>query len=887
MIMRFILVVLLVFALCMPVVAKSQYGGLDSIKGKQTGFFHVEKIGKRWWCIDPSGSAFYAVGTDHVNYNVHWCEALGYAPYAVNIRKRYNNDESAWAKSSTDRLKDWGFNILGANNSPSTRDRGLAYMEFIGMGSAYSSKEYIVEKTTWTGFPDVFSPGFVTFCNETAQNACSKLKDSPWLFGWFLDNELEWFGKAYSPVGLANEAIMRPAQTYAKKALVDLLKQKYTDISAFNKSWGTSLASWDAALASLKWGESGNSKVMDDKAAYVRLCADKYFSITTGAIRKADPNHMILGCRFAGAAPGVVDIAGKYCDIFTINYYGTVDLDKLTPAKLVEDMTDYYKRSGRPLMVTEWSFPALDAGLPSTNGAGMRTKTQADKAKAFEVYQTAFFDMPFFVGSDYFMWVDEPALGIAKTFPENSNYGLVDLNDDPWPLFTQAVKRVNSKVYNIHSGKSTDVQILNAKTSNKGVALSVKNVGSVDCQTEIDVLIDGQKYTKTASLPAMKTVAVPFGASLKTGGHYVEAIADPNGLLDEVHRGNNKYSGLVFVKGKPATGGAVAVCIGPGTGNVCSFSIPVAEIAGKTGKIAGLTVQNSNGTPVPAVVFDFDRSGSISSTDELAFKANPAIGECLTYYVKLKLKGDGIVRLIKANEVASVDLDLGRLRVVKNTQTGAILDTIKLGDTQIGKFDIMMQEVSDTSFWQRADKLDKMLLWDGGDIKILQSTVSGAASTDPNTGPFAFRAEYRLRFQTGTQWFESAFVSVTNTDSRPWKLGRYFHYPTSNIGGSSDNDEPITGTTGVLGWMDKKIGSYYGTVAPASSGMETRFWNDENGGQHGDVFKTLDVEMSPGKTYAEKQHPVYLICADGDDSTNTLMNFEKQVNGKLKWQVFK
>jgi len=130
------------------------------VTSKATGFFRVEKTGDRWWCFDPTGAAFYAIGTDHCNYNVHWCEALGYAPYAQNIRKKYNNDEAAWAKSATDRLKQWGFNALGANNSPSTRGRGLAYMGFLGMGSVYAGRDSIVPQVHWTGFPNVFNPAF-------------------------------------------------------------------------------------------------------------------------------------------------------------------------------------------------------------------------------------------------------------------------------------------------------------------------------------------------------------------------------------------------------------------------------------------------------------------------------------------------------------------------------------------------------------------------------------------------------------------------------------------------------------------------------------------------------------------------------------------------------
>lgn len=287
---------------------------------------------------------------------------------------------------------------------------------------------------------------------------------------------------------------------------MELLRKRYEDIRKFNAVWGTSFTNWNDALESTSWNEHTNEKVFADKIEFVRLCAEKYFSITTEAIRKADPNHMILGCRFAGDAPPIWDIAGKYCDIVTFNIYGQVDLQKLEPIGLVETITKWYKQAKRPMMVTEWSFPALDSGLPCRAGAGMRVRTQAEKAKCFEVYQKTFFSLPFMVGSDYFMWVDEPALGISKNFPEDSNYGLVDVNDEPWQVFTETVARVNAKVYDIHSGRTSELSIAGIDTvdadSGKEVRIKIKNTGAIDADSSILVRVDDRQVKPTLSIPA-------------------------------------------------------------------------------------------------------------------------------------------------------------------------------------------------------------------------------------------------------------------------------------------------------------------------------------------------------------------------------------------------
>lgn len=93
------------------------------------------------------------------------------------------------------------------------------------------------------------------------------------------------------------------------------------------------------------------------------------------------------------------------------------------------------------------------AVLPCQHGAGQRVATQRDRARAFTIFQKFLFSTPFIVGSDFFMWVDEPALGISSTFPEDSNYGLVNERDEPYLKLTKAASSLNPRVYRIHSGK--------------------------------------------------------------------------------------------------------------------------------------------------------------------------------------------------------------------------------------------------------------------------------------------------------------------------------------------------------------------------------------------------------------------------------------------------
>jgi hypothetical protein len=81
------------------------YGGLTSLKcATATGYFHVEKIGTRWWFCTPLGNAFFMQGVYVVDYGQN-------AGYEAKVKKKYGGTV-AWAVPTLQRLKSWGFNSL-------------------------------------------------------------------------------------------------------------------------------------------------------------------------------------------------------------------------------------------------------------------------------------------------------------------------------------------------------------------------------------------------------------------------------------------------------------------------------------------------------------------------------------------------------------------------------------------------------------------------------------------------------------------------------------------------------------------------------------------------------------------------------------------------------
>lgn len=421
----------------------------EGTTSEATGAFRVAEIEGRAWLIDPLGRAFYAVGTDHVRYDGHWCEALGYAPYNRIAAAKYGSEEK-WCEATLDRLKEWGFNTLTAGHSVSLRHKRFPHIEFLGLGSSFSEIDDLCPKTTWTGFPNVFSQDWPRHCDKLARRICASMKEDPWLLGYFLDNELEWFGKGYLPWGLFDEAWKKPASHTAKQAWVRFLQEELASPAEFEELWSVPIADFAALAAHTEPRPPKNERARAVAQAWVRRVAEEYFRVCEEAIRRHDSKHLILGCRFAGQAPGIWDITGQHCDVVSFNMYPQIDFERGDLGAVRRTIEEWHTQAGKPLMITEWSFPALDSGLPCKHGAGMRVDTQAQRTRCFSLFQRLMFSLPFMVGSDFFMYLDQPAQGISSSFPEDSNYGLITGEDEPYAELTAEASRLNAQVYALH-----------------------------------------------------------------------------------------------------------------------------------------------------------------------------------------------------------------------------------------------------------------------------------------------------------------------------------------------------------------------------------------------------------------------------------------------------
>lgn len=180
-----------------------------------------------------------------------------------------------------------------------------------------------------------------------------------------------------------------------------------------------------------------NEIQLPDDEAFQR----KFYDVAVGAIRKYDRNHLLLGSRFIGAGGSNMKykIESEYCDVLTVNHYG------LKPPST--QLKHIYRLTGKPMLIGEFTMAAKDAGLPNTRSwNGMLFETQTDRAKGYEIYASSAAELPFMVGTHYFLLKDR------NEFRPN-NWGLADVNGKLYYDFVRHLGRINQRLPKIHAGE--------------------------------------------------------------------------------------------------------------------------------------------------------------------------------------------------------------------------------------------------------------------------------------------------------------------------------------------------------------------------------------------------------------------------------------------------
>ncbi|MDR1191316.1 MAG: hypothetical protein LBK60_06605 [Verrucomicrobiales bacterium] len=449
--------------------ALDEYGGLAGSGARYglppTGFFRVAKAADREVLVTPAGNVFFQLavcglnncddytrtrGREHI---FEWLPAADDEQYRTAWRPRdpgvfsfqianwirlhgrpYSYED--WTAHAAARLHAWGFNSLGAFSVYSNALRRAHFPTVDILPDAPAIPHIPLGPTR---APDPFAPGFAAALDQLYAKEIAPRAGDPLLIGYFLGNE-----QAFEKIPTVVPALR--ADSPAKRELVTMLRDKYTDIAKFNTAWQPAkpFATFDE-LPDAQLFPTTPAATADMREYLVRFM-DAYYAHIARAFRKHDPNHLLLGSRWTPTTAKVEEVtraAGRHLDLVSINYYThRVDLDFLRRI---------HEQTGKPLILSEWYFASGERGL----GGGREVRDQRERGLAYRNYVEQTAALPFVVGAQWFIYTDQALSGrFFEGFNgEGANTGLVDVTDRPYAELITALRQTHARIYDVLFGQ--------------------------------------------------------------------------------------------------------------------------------------------------------------------------------------------------------------------------------------------------------------------------------------------------------------------------------------------------------------------------------------------------------------------------------------------------
>lgn len=425
---------------------------------RATGYYRVEKGTDRWWLVDPAGVPTWAMaiaGSSAMTVREdrgateksHVSQAVVASPTDAD-RKLYSffadecgfNAFAGWtadlhAEISRERV------ASGQPSLPMTKVLGL-------MSAARGADVYVKDRhgnAIAGGHPmaDPFNPHWREMARERAERTIAPYREQPWFLGWYVDNEID-FAELHRFVWAE----------YSGAEFVRTLKKKYGTIDALNQAW-SGVSRWSAygsfadILAERPEARGWDDPAWPDFAAFERQMIGEYISFTSRLVRELDPNHLVMSNRInLNPMPELyrtIDLWGQY-DIVCMNIYPDNNRIGFNTGEL-ELMCWLHEGTGRPVMIGEWSVPAVDSGLyelgDDPQGRPLDWSwiqvlhTQKERGEAYETCMWQLASLDFMVGAGWFITydVDSPT--------RRANRGILDRHHQPYRDLTDAMKRTH------------------------------------------------------------------------------------------------------------------------------------------------------------------------------------------------------------------------------------------------------------------------------------------------------------------------------------------------------------------------------------------------------------------------------------------------------------
>jgi|GEM_PF-2340849 len=440
--------------------AADAFGGLTTAPNYgASDRFRLTKDSGRWYLVTPAGNRFFSMGVNEVGTQAFtpvggrehlfsnlatlqtfsqawsWREGQwGFYPYMVNVMRKFGTGWENKAKTVfTNRMKDWGFNSLGASSWDSmVRSQDLTSTFCVWMMFPHAKLDMYAGRA----ISDVFDPSFAPAVSESIKRRFAEqngLHNAH--LGIYFENELPWGtwdrNNVWHRYALGRAALLTP-NSASHAYLMSQLRGRYLSIVDLNAAWGTNYSDWsDFETGNTPLPEVASPLMAADLRDFAREFARRYFLTVKQQLRAVGYKGLFLGSRFAigDYTPEVLEGAKQNTDVLSFNIYNA------TP----QLSNPHLKNLDFPIMITEFAFGANDLGR-----VGMPlypTLTEADRIDALKRWFTEIKTWKNVVGAHWYRWEDFPAT--AKIDGDNMAEGLISITDNPYTEMIDTFRTLN------------------------------------------------------------------------------------------------------------------------------------------------------------------------------------------------------------------------------------------------------------------------------------------------------------------------------------------------------------------------------------------------------------------------------------------------------------
>jgi hypothetical protein len=335
----------------------------------------------RWLLRTPDGDPFLSVGVVHADdTNLRY-------PHNIAVhRARYGGSRRRWVREGlVPEMTAWGFNTLGWTSEYVSgtglategavdlgHSEGLPPDELAGAGIPYTLSLRVAEIELWNGAPAYRDPRTPAFAEWCDHLARTLCRpEDRNLLGYFLVDVPCW---GRHPTGGGHPARELPA------------------------------------------------------------IAEAYYRVATGAIRRHDPHHLILGDRYgtrAGVPDAVLDAMAPYVDVLSVQTFPGPDPGRLEEA--LERIGRWHERTSRPVLIADTGNWCPTPMNPGRTGSA---RDQRERGAAYTASAEAFAARPWCLGWHWCSWLENPHRG----------FGLKDPWDEPYHDLTAAATETNHRL---------------------------------------------------------------------------------------------------------------------------------------------------------------------------------------------------------------------------------------------------------------------------------------------------------------------------------------------------------------------------------------------------------------------------------------------------------